>query len=169
MRALAPLALLRVLVLLSLACDAGLRFDFALVIGISFGCAATIAATTEAPPQRRSRRGRIPKRSQRPELDTVPLCLREKASPFWIILLLVSGDPAHPKIKLAATKLPKMAPTYVRFLGQSGHNPCDAKCLLMMLWTAPALRHRSAIGGFGNFGPPRGSPKPRATSVRASR
>ena len=48
------------------ALDASLRFDFALVIGISFGCAATIAATTEAPPQRRSRRGRIPKRSKRP-------------------------------------------------------------------------------------------------------
>jgi hypothetical protein len=30
---------------------------------------------------------------KRPELDTVPLCLREKASPFWIILLLVEGDP----------------------------------------------------------------------------
>ena len=93
MRAVVRFTLLRVLVLLSFARDAGLRFDFALVIGISFGCAATIAATTEAPPQRRSRRGRIPKRSQRPELDTVPLCLREKASPFWIILLLVEGDP----------------------------------------------------------------------------
>jgi hypothetical protein len=75
--------------LLSFARDVDLRFDFALVIGISFGCAATIAATTEAPPQRRSRRGRIPKRSQCPELDTVPLRLRAEASPFWIILLLV--------------------------------------------------------------------------------
>jgi hypothetical protein len=69
------------------------RFDFALVIGISFGFAATIAATTEAPPRLSSRQGRIPKRSQRPELGTVPLCLREKASPFWIILLLVEGYP----------------------------------------------------------------------------
>jgi hypothetical protein len=67
------------------------RFDFALVIGISFGFAATIAATTEAPPRLSSRQGRIPKRSQRPELGTVPLCLREKASPFWIILLLVEA------------------------------------------------------------------------------
>ena len=67
---------------LSPARATGLRFDLVLVIAISFGCAATIAATTEAPPQRRSRRGRIPKRSQRPELDTVPLCLREEASPF---------------------------------------------------------------------------------------
>jgi hypothetical protein len=41
----------------------------------------------------------IPKRSQRQELDTVPLCLRKEASPFWIILLL--GDRAQPKIKLA--------------------------------------------------------------------
>ena len=67
------LTLLRVLVLLPFTGDAGLRFDFDLVIGDSFGCAATIAATTEAPPQRRSRRGRIPKRSQRPEPDKVPL------------------------------------------------------------------------------------------------
>jgi hypothetical protein len=27
--------------------------------------------------------------NQRSELDTVPLCLRAEASPFWIILLLV--------------------------------------------------------------------------------
>jgi hypothetical protein len=77
------------LVLLLFARDVGLRFDFALAIGISFSCAATIAATTEAPPQRRSRRGRIPKRSKHSELDTVPLCPSEEASPFWIILLLV--------------------------------------------------------------------------------
>ena len=85
--------LLRVLILLSFARDAPLRLYVALVIGISFGCAATIAATTEAPPQRTSRRGRNPKRSQASELDTVPLCVREKASPFWVILLLVSRDP----------------------------------------------------------------------------
>jgi hypothetical protein len=72
-----------------------LHLDFVLGIGTSFGCAPTIAATTEAPPQRRSRRGKIPKRNQRSELDTVPLCLREEASPFWIILLLVSRDPAQ--------------------------------------------------------------------------
>ena len=95
MRAVVRLTLLRVLILLSFARDAGVRFDFALVIGISFSCAATIAATTEAPPQRRSRRGRIPKRSQRPELDTVPLGPREEASLFWIILLLVWADAEH--------------------------------------------------------------------------
>jgi hypothetical protein len=95
LRAVVRLTLLRVLVLLSFARDAGLCFDFALVIGISFSCAAAIAATTEAPPQRRSRRGRIPKRSQRPELDTVPLCLRGNASPFSIMLLLVWANPEH--------------------------------------------------------------------------
>ena len=95
MRAVVRLTPLRVLILLSFACDAGVRFDFALVIGISFSCAATIAATTEAPPQRRSRRGRIPKRSQRPELDTVPLGPRKEASLFWIILLLVWADAEH--------------------------------------------------------------------------
>jgi hypothetical protein len=94
LRAVVRLTLLLVLVLLLLSHDAVLRLDFVLGIGIPFGCAATIVATTEAPPRRRSRRGRIPKRNQRSELDTVPLCLREEASPFWIILLLVSGDPA---------------------------------------------------------------------------
>jgi hypothetical protein len=39
---------LAVVVLLSFARGAPLRLDFALVIAISFGCAATIAATTEA-------------------------------------------------------------------------------------------------------------------------
>jgi hypothetical protein len=91
LRAVVRFTLLLVLVLLSFARDAAVRFDFALVIGISFGFAATIAATTEAPPRLSSRQGRIPKRSQRPELGTVPLCLREKASPFWIILLLVEA------------------------------------------------------------------------------
>ena len=47
--------------------DAVLRFKFAMAIGISFGSAASFAATTEVPPQRRSRRGRIPKRIARPE------------------------------------------------------------------------------------------------------
>jgi hypothetical protein len=31
----------------------------------------------------------------RPELDTRPLCLRRKASPFWIMLLLVWAHPEH--------------------------------------------------------------------------
>src|SRR5262249_41005829 len=48
------------LVLLSFARDVGLRFNFPFVIGISFSCAAITAATTEAPPQRINRRGRIP-------------------------------------------------------------------------------------------------------------
>jgi hypothetical protein len=44
LRAVVRLTLLRVLVLLSLARDAVLRLDFVLGIGISFGCAATLAA-----------------------------------------------------------------------------------------------------------------------------
>ena len=88
--------------LLSLERDAVLRFGLRLVIGISFGSAATIAATTDAPPQLKSRRGRIPKRSPRLELGTVPLRLREEASPFWIILLLVQGGSEHPMISIAA-------------------------------------------------------------------
>jgi hypothetical protein len=54
------------------------------------------AATTEAPSRPLSRRGRIPERVHRPELTTVPLCLRWNASPFGIILLLVLGMPEHP-------------------------------------------------------------------------
>jgi hypothetical protein len=49
--------------------------------------------------------GQDPEAQPGPELDTVPLCLREKASPFWIILLLVSGDPAYSRIKLVAPSL----------------------------------------------------------------
>lgn len=41
-------------------CDAVWRFAFDFVIGISFGCAASIAATTEAPVRLKSRRGGIP-------------------------------------------------------------------------------------------------------------
>ena len=113
LRAVVRLTPLPVVLLLSFACDAPLRLDFALVIGISLGCAAIVAATTEAPPQRTSRRGRIPKRSQRLEPDTLPLCLLEKASPFWIILLLVERDLEHPSIKLAAL----VALRNVRFRG----------------------------------------------------
>ena len=57
--------------------------------------AASLAATTEAPPRPSSRRGRIPERAYRPELVTRPLCLRRKASPFWIMLLLVWAHPEH--------------------------------------------------------------------------
>ena len=117
MRAVGRLTLLRVLALLSLARDAVFRLDFVFGIGISFGCAATLAATTEAPPRRRSRRGRIPKRSQRPELGTVPLCLCEEASLFWIILLLVEDDSEHPRINLAAPGLPQKTLTNVRYWG----------------------------------------------------
>jgi hypothetical protein len=101
LRAVVRLWLLWVLVLGSFAPDVGFRFHFALVIGISFRCAATIAVTTEAPPQQSSRRGRIPKRSSARNWTQYRSVLREEASPFWIILLLIWGDRAQPKIKLA--------------------------------------------------------------------
>jgi hypothetical protein len=66
LRAVVRLTLLRVLILLSLARDAGVRFDFALVIGISFSCAATIAATTEAPPQQKKPAGQDPEAQPAP-------------------------------------------------------------------------------------------------------
>jgi hypothetical protein len=66
-----------------------------LLIGISFGSAASPAATTEAPPRSSSRRGRIPERAFRSELARVALWLLRKASPFWIILLLVLTFSEH--------------------------------------------------------------------------
>ncbi len=39
--------------------------------------------------------GQDPGTVHRPELTTVPLCVGEKASPFWIILLLVWPNPEH--------------------------------------------------------------------------
>jgi hypothetical protein len=65
------------------------RFAAGLLIEISFGFTALVAATTEAPPRPPSRRGRIPEHIERPELNAVPLRWSEKASLFWIILLLV--------------------------------------------------------------------------------
>ena len=56
---------------------------------------AALRRTTEAPPRRWSRRGRIPEHVKSPELSKVPLCLRAIASPFWIILLLVWANPEH--------------------------------------------------------------------------
>jgi hypothetical protein len=37
-------------------------------------------------------------------------------------------------------------PINVGFQGQSGRNTDIAELSLLMLWTAPTLRHRSAIG-----------------------
>jgi hypothetical protein len=45
--------------------------------------------------------------------------VREEASPFWIILLLVEGDPEHPRIKLAAPGLPQKALTNLRYWGKA--------------------------------------------------
>jgi hypothetical protein len=60
--------------------------------GILHSVATAIgAATTEAPQWPGGRRGRIPEGLFAPGTVTVPLRLRWKASPFWIILLLVSG------------------------------------------------------------------------------
>src|SRR4029453_8660878 len=78
-------------VLRLLECDWVRRFEVGLCIGISFGSAAFSAPPTEAPPRPSSRRGRIPRFACRPELVTLALCLRGKASPFWIMLLLVLG------------------------------------------------------------------------------
>src|SRR4029453_17031597 len=86
-------------VLRLLECDWVRRFEVGLCIGISFGSAGFSAATTEAPPRPSSRRGRIPRFACRPELVTLALCLRGKASPFWIMLLLVLGLHDHQTIQ----------------------------------------------------------------------
>ena len=61
----------------------------ALALDPPFGFWRHCAATTEAPPRPTSRRGRIPKHVSAVGTLSVPLCLPAKASPFWIILLLV--------------------------------------------------------------------------------
>ena len=86
---------MRPAVLLLFEGDGVRRFDFAFGIGISFGSAASVAATTEAPPRPSSRRGRIPKRVSALGTVSVTLCLRAKASLFSIILLLVWANPEH--------------------------------------------------------------------------
>src|SRR5262249_47999401 len=45
----------------------------------------------------------------------------------------------------------------VRLRGQSGHSPRRARSPLLMLWTAPTLRHRSAIGWLRRNAPLEGS------------
>jgi len=60
---------------------------------------AALRRTTEAPPRRSSRRGRISERLWRPELPTVPLQSRANASPFWIMLLLVLWGPDYGMIR----------------------------------------------------------------------
>jgi len=46
--------------------------------------------------------------------------LRRKASPFWIILLLVGARSEHPMIHPAAPDRSAIALANVRFRGQSG-------------------------------------------------
>src|SRR6516162_5724268 len=47
--------------------------------------------TTEAPPRRSSRRGRISERPRHPKFPIVPLLLRLIASPFWEVLRQFTG------------------------------------------------------------------------------
>ncbi len=70
------------------------------MIGISIRLAtASCAVTTEAPHWRHSRRGRIPGGpAALNEAATVTLCWQQKASHFWIMLLLVSGTADHGRI-----------------------------------------------------------------------
>ena len=56
-----------------------------------------------------------PERVQRSGLATVPLHLRRKASPFWIILLLVGARSEHPMIHPAAPDRSAIALANVRF------------------------------------------------------
>src|SRR5229473_5352264 len=77
--------------------------------GSSIRLATTIAAvTTEAPQGRPSRQGRIQPQGQAASSRraTLPLCCNRKASPFWIILLLVSGRPDHRIILMPQSNQP---------------------------------------------------------------
>jgi hypothetical protein len=71
--------------------------------GILHSVATAIsAATTEAPQWPGGRRGRIPEGLFAPGPVTVPLRSRQKASSFWITLLLVSGQMDHGPIRAKA-------------------------------------------------------------------
>jgi hypothetical protein len=120
---------LLVLVFRSFARDALLRLDFTLVIGISFGFAATIAATTEAHLSEQAGGAGSRKRTERIEPGTVPLCLREKASPFWIILLLVERDLEHPRTKLQRRDCHRLHCPMSAFGGIAGMalTPCNVR------------------------------------------
>src|SRR6266481_2441866 len=84
--------------------------------GSSIRLATTIAAvTTEAPQWQCSRQGRIQPQGQAASSRraTLPVCFHRIASPFWIILLLVSGRPDHRIIRMphatAAVLMPAAA------------------------------------------------------------
>jgi hypothetical protein len=71
---------LRPAVLLLFEGDGVRRFDFAFGIAISFGSAASVTATTEAPPRPSRRRGRMPERVSALGTVSVALCLGEGLS-----------------------------------------------------------------------------------------
>src|SRR5262249_61267481 len=73
-------ALFGLAVLRLLECDGVRRFALGLRIGISFGSAASPAATTEAPPRLLSRRGRMPGCSSSPEPVTLTCPWRARAA-----------------------------------------------------------------------------------------
>jgi hypothetical protein len=75
------------------------------ILGFLSAATASGAVTTEAPPRPTGRQGRIPTRVLALGTVSVPLCLRAKASPFWIILLLVWADANGAKDKKTADVL----------------------------------------------------------------
>src|SRR5258707_9410667 len=83
-------------------------------MGSAVRLATPIAAgITEAPHWRRSRRGGIQPQGQAATSSraTLPLCCHRKASPFWIILLLVSGRPRSSNNPDAAEQSANTAPS----------------------------------------------------------
>lgn len=74
-----------------------------------FGGATPLRRTTEAPPRRESRRGRISGHFGGLEVITVPLCSRANASFFWITLLLIrhfGGESQRPSQLVGALNPP---------------------------------------------------------------
>jgi hypothetical protein len=60
--------------------------------------------------------GQDPEARLAPGTVTLPLCSRGNASPFWIMLLLVSGRPEHGMIRIwqpdtGVAKMPSIDPT----------------------------------------------------------
>jgi len=125
-------------------CESVLRVSNCLRIEISFGFAAPPAATTEAPPWPLSRRGRDPGTRLTTGTGTLPLCLHRKASPFWIMVLLVlvcaiSGDSTlilrtRRRAQITFPLLAQSGHAEERnrccYWGQSGHGLLQCKCPL---------------------------------------
>src|SRR5262245_47045110 len=156
-------ALFCLAVLLPLERDGVRRFKLDLFIGISFGCAASPAATTEAPPRLLSRRGRIPECAYRPGTGHTSALFARKSQSFLDNVIAgfrparSSGDPTFVTSRI-----------HRRDSDHSGKRTCArimargrAACDLQPAVSAPSRYHggpNPSLGACGLFGIRRASP-----------